>query len=203
VEIDHLSRLGASSYSGGPSATAQRLFGLPPTGVLGGPPSSSTALRTCRDIRYPINLQNERRAMELLLDITGCALSKYPTSLAQDTSDLLDEVAYPKYSNKRNAKLQVWGEKEVLHHFALWARTAMHVIDIILHELSEERKLVLSSKGIGACNVAAGASYNEELGYDYVIQAMEEDDDCHFTILRYCSDVLGAIRRDEMASIHY
>ena len=39
---------------------------------------------------------------------------------------------------------------------------------------------------------------NEELGYDYVIQAMEDDDDCHTTILRYCSDVLGAVRRDEL-----
>jgi histone-lysine N-methyltransferase SETD3 len=204
VEIDHLSRLGGPSYA--PSVAAQRLFGLPPAGTPGGPPSSST-VRTCRDIRYPISLHNERRAMELLLDITGRALSKYPTSLAQDTSDLLDEVAYPKYSNKRNAKLQVRGEKEVLHHFALWARTAMHVIDIILHELSVERKLVSSSRGVGVESGGAGggnASHNnEELGFEYVIQAMEDDDDCHFTVLRYCSDVLGAVRRDELANIRY
>jgi hypothetical protein len=145
--------------------------------------------------------------MELLLDITGRALSKYPTSLAQDTSDLLDEVAYPKYSNKRNAKLQVRGEKEVLHHFALWARTAMHVIDIISHELSVERKLVSSSRGVGVESGGAGGGNaghnNEELGFEYVIQAMEDDDDCHFTILRYCSDVLGAVRRDELANICY
>ena len=205
VEIDHISRLGA--YSIGPSTTAQRLFGLPPTGAPGGPPASSTALRTCRDIRYPINPYNERRAMELLLEITGHALSKYPTTLAQDTSDLLDEVAYPKYSNKRNAKLQVRGEKEVLHHFALWARTAMHVIDIILHELSEERKASSREVGSGANNGGACAttasSNNEELGFDYVIQAMEDDDDCHFTILRYCSDVLGAVRRDELGKHPY
>lgn len=199
AEIEHISRLGA--YSVGPSTTAQRLFGLPLTGAPGGPSASnSSALRTCRDIRYPINPYNERRAMELLLDLTGRALSKYPTSLAQDNSDLLDEVAYPKYSNKRNAKLQVRGEKEVLHHFALWARTAIHVIDIILHELSEERKA--SSRGVGGTvngGARATASHtNEELGFDYVIQAMEDDDDCHFTILRYCSDVLGAVRRDEL-----
>ena len=53
---------------------------------------------------------------------TASALSKI---LAQDTADLLDENVHSKYSNRRNAKLQVRGEKEVLHHFALWARTAM------------------------------------------------------------------------------
>jgi hypothetical protein len=184
AEVDHISRLGAY-----PSNAAQRLFGLPLAGAPGGASASnSSALRTCRDIRYPINPYNERRAMELLLELTGRALSKYPTSLAQDNADLLDEVAYPKYSNKRNAKLQVRGEKEVLHHFALWARTAIHVIDIILHELSEERK----ANGVVNC------ATNQELGFDYVIQAMEDDDDCHFTILRYCSDVLGAVRRDEL-----
>jgi len=158
--------------------------------------------------------------MELLLEITARALSKYPTSLAQDTADLLDEASYAKYSNGRNAKLQVRGEKEVLHHFALWARTAMHVIDIILHELEVERKLLVgsssakassssSSAGIGVVVgngggkvVQQGAVHqSEELGYDYVIQAMEEDDDCHSTILRYCSDVLGAVRRDELNRI--
>lgn len=214
----------ASFYSGGPSSAAQRLFGVPSSAVVGGgasgsSSSSSASLRTCRDIRYPINLRNERRAMELLLEITARALSKYPTSLAQDTSDLEDEeVAYPKYSNRRNAKLQVRGEKQVLHHFALWARTAMHVIDIILHELEIERKMIVAASSSGgvylgksvnsngvvqaaAAEAASLNNQNEELGYDYVIQAMEEDDDCHSTILRYCSDVLGAVRRDELNRI--
>lgn len=195
AEIDHISRLGP--YNSGPSTAAQRLFGLPVAATPGGQPSSSSTVRTCRDIRYPINLNNERRAMELLLDITCRALSKYPSSLAQDNADLLDETAYPKYSNKRNAKLQVRGEKEVLHHFALWARTAIHVIDIILHELSEERKA--ESEG----GHATSTNHNNELEFDYVIQAMEDDDDCHFTILRYCSDVLGAVRRDELGKHPY
>ena len=156
--------------------------------------------------------------MELLLEITARALSKYPTSLAQDTADLLDEASFAKYSNGRNAKLQVRGEKEVLHHFALWARTAMHVIDIILHELEVERKLLVGSSSSKASSSSSSAgvvgdggkgvqgavnNQNEELGYDYVIQAMEEDDDCHSTILRYCSDVLGAVRRDELNRIAY
>ena len=190
AEIDYISRLGG--LSSGPSTAAQRLFGLP-VAAAGSGASSTTTMRTCRDMRYPIGLANERRAMELLLDVTGRSLSKYPTSLAQDNSDLLDEAAYPKYSNKRNAKLQVRGEKEVLHHFALWARTAMHVIDIISHELSEERK---SDSGGSA---TTSNRNSEELGFEYVIRAMEDDDDCHFTILRYCSDVLGAVRRDELS----
>eukprot|EP00986_Skeletonema_menzelii_P015589 scaffold12132_cov153-Skeletonema_menzelii.AAC.6 len=199
AEIEHISRLGP--YSSGASTAAQRLFGLPVTtggGPGGGQPSSSSTVRTCRDIRYPLNPHNERRAMELLLVITGRALSKYPTSLAQDNADLLDETAYPKYSNKRNAKLQVRGEKEVLHHFALWARTAKHVIDIILHELAEDRKV-----DNGGSRATSANKNNEELEFDYVIQAMEDDDDCHFTILRYCSDVLGAVMRDELAKLPY
>jgi hypothetical protein len=74
----------------------------------------------------------------------------------------------------------------------------MHVIDIILQELEVERELVdgggggngkfANSRGKGAATMA------EELGYEYVVRAMEEDDDCHSTILRYCTDVLGAVR---------
>ena len=205
----------SSYYSGGASSTAQRLFGVP-SSVVGASSAgtSSTSLRTCRDIRYPINLRNERRAMELLLEVIARSLSKYPTSLAQDTADLRDESVFPKYSNGRNAKLQVRGEKDVLHHFALWARTAMHVIDIILHELELERIMAAASHAststTGASvlgsnskvgSLVAGLNQNEELGYDYVIQAMEEDDECHSTILRYCSDVLGAVRRDELNRI--
>jgi hypothetical protein len=185
---------------GGRAATAagQRLYGIP---GMASSSSQSAPLRMCRDIRYPISLRNERCAMELLLDITERALSKYPTSLAQDAADLMDEKAYPKYSNKRHAKLQVHGEKEVLHHFALWARTAIHVIDIILHELANEIKLATQASTMSNQGRAETEGQNEELGYDYLIQAMEEDDECHTTILRYCSDVLGAVRRDELNQI--
>jgi len=213
AEINRISLGGRLSSGGLPLTTttaAQRLFGIPAS-VSG---SSTSSLRTCRDIRYPINLRNERKAMELLLDITACSLSKYPTSLAQDNADLNDEVAYPKYSNRRNAKLQVRGEKEVLHHFSLWARSSIHVIDIISHELEIEKEMLvnasLSSMVRSASdgrsvevdtNGVIAPPQNEELGYDYLIQAMEDDDDCHTTILRYCSDVLGAVRRDELNRI--
>jgi len=214
AEINRISLGGRLISNGGLPLTtttaAQRLFGIPAS-VSG---SSTSSLRTCRDIRYPINLRNERKAMELLLDITACSLSKYPTSLAQDNADLDDEIAYPKYSNRRNAKLQVRGEKEVLHHFSLWARTSMHVIDIISHEVEIEKNMLVNSSLSSMVRSASdGRSVevdtngviappqNEELGYDYLIQAMEDDDDCHTTILRYCSDVLGAVRRDELNRI--
>lgn len=196
---------------GGPGSAAQRLFGVSAAAGMTSA-SSGTSLRTCRDVRHPINLRNERRAAGILLEVTARALSNYPTSLAQDAADLRDEAAYPKYSNGRNAKLQVRGEKEVLHHFALWARTAVHVIDIILRELEAERKLLAGSEGrvVGAgaaksshdeSGALHGANQSDELSYDCVVQAMEDDDDCHTTILRYCSDVLGAVRRDELNRI--
>ncbi|KAL7512687.1 hypothetical protein ACHAXN_009735 [Cyclotella atomus] len=185
---------------GGRAATAagQRLYGIP---GMASSATQATSIRMCRDIRYPISLQNERRAMELLLEITEFALSKYPTSLAQDAADLKNETAFPKYSNQRHAKLQVHGEKEVLHHFALWARTAIHVIDIILHELANEIKIVSQASKVTHPDRETEDGQNQELGFDYVIQAMEEDDECHNTILRYCSDVLGAVRRDELNQI--
>lgn len=33
--------------------------------------------------------------------------------------------------------------------------------------------------------------------FDETIREMEEDHDIHHTIVRYCSDVLGVLRRDE------
>jgi hypothetical protein len=102
----------------------------------------------------------------------------------------------------------------------------MHVIDIILHEIEVERKLIVNSlsssspysmalagdagNGKPSANSNIGNSgvmmqqqqqqhNNEELGYDYVIQALH--DDCHPTILRYCSDCLGAVRRDGLNRI--
>ena len=192
----------SGSYNSGGSVTAaQRLFGLPPSAV--GPPGDLTSLpRSCRDVRYPICLRNERRAMELLLEVTRRGLSGYPTSLAQDISDLADEVALPRYSNARNARIQVRGEKEVLNHFALWSRTAVHVIDVIAREVETERRLIRASAvGGSAAMDGLGLGLGDDLGFERVIRAMEDDDDCHTTILRYCSDVLGAVRRDELSRL--
>eukprot|EP00567_Pseudictyota_dubia_P003033 CAMPEP_0197448962 /NCGR_PEP_ID=MMETSP1175-20131217/19728_1 /TAXON_ID=1003142 /ORGANISM="Triceratium dubium, Strain CCMP147" /LENGTH=674 /DNA_ID=CAMNT_0042980921 /DNA_START=64 /DNA_END=2088 /DNA_ORIENTATION=+ len=184
---------------GCPGYVSRALLGLS-SGVGSSVSSSSAAFyRTCRDIRHPLSLRNERAAMEHLLDVIGRSLAMYPSTLAQDINDLGDESSYPRFSNKRHAKIQVRGEKEVLHHFAQWARTALEVMDVIDKEI-----LVEKSYGTKEKEEAVSSS---EPGFDYVIHAMEEEENMgghgslHHTIIRYCADVIGALRREEVKNI--
>lgn len=155
--------------------------------------------RSCRDIRHPLSLRNERAVMLNLLQLISHALARYPSSLNQDKSDLLDERAYPPYSNKRHAKIQVRGEKEVLHHFARWARTAMDVMDVIEQDLKEEQQRGVEVQ-LGRGVVSEDNS--RSCGFDYIIRRMEEDEvGVHHTILRYCADVLGSLRREEFKNL--
>jgi len=144
------------------------------------PPSPSTLYRTCRDIRCPISFRNERAAMKHLLNVTHHAICLYPTTYEQDIEALLDERLYPRFSTKRHAKIQVRGEKEVLLHFANWARTALQVMDVIEYDLNND-------------------FLDTPCQFDETIRAMEEDDEkrIHHTIVRYCADVLGALKREE------
>lgn len=171
-----------------------------PSLVLTGTPTSASYYRSCRDVRHPISLRNERAAMRLLLDIVGRHLSAYPTSLAQDVADLMDEQTFPRFSNLRHAKIQVRGEKEVLHHFAHWARTALEVLDVIEEELKEERGSVevhLTKHG------STRVVQEHRPSFEHLIRRMEDDCDVgvHHTILRYCADVLGSLRREETKNI--
>jgi len=171
-----------------------------PSMALTGTPTSTSYYRSCRDVRHPISLRNERAAMHLLLDIVGRHLAAYPTTLTQDVDDLMDEQAFPRFSNRRHAKIQVRGEKEVLHHFAQWARTALEVLDVIEEELKEERGSVevhLTRHG----NTRVVQDHRPS--YENLIQRMEDDCDVgvHHTILRYCADVLGSLRREETKNI--
>jgi len=162
-------------------AMSRALFGLTDQRMsLQGTP---TFYRSCRDIRHPISLRNERAAMMLLLEIIGRSLAKYPSTLSQDIVDLMDEVALPRFSNDRHAKIQVRGEKEVLHHFARWARTALEVMDVIESEMRGD---------------------NGKSSFDSVIGEMEVDEGnngTHHTIVRYCDDILGSLRRQEWKNI--
>jgi len=155
-----------------------------------------TFYRTSRDIRHPISLRNEQAAMRHLLRIVEGVIDLYNCSLTQDVKDLGDEGTYQQFSNRRHAKIQVRGEKEILHHFALWARTALDVMGVIERELAIEKGDVEVDVTIGIGGVA---------GFESVTRAMEEEEDSedeiHHTIVRYCSDVLGAIRREEMKKI--
>ena len=160
--------------------------------------------RSCRDIRHPLSLNNERMSMMNLLQIVSNALSKYPTSLAVDKADLLDERRYPPFSNQRHAKIQIRGEKEVLYHFAQWARTALEVLNVIEQELKEEQQ-----RGSVEVELGKGVIVNDDTtprtgDFDSVIRKMEEDeteDGLHHTIIRYCADVLGSLRREELKNI--
>lgn len=154
---------------------------------------------TSSDIRHPLSLRNERAAMTKLTEIVAKALTQYPTSLARDKADLMDERSFPRFSNKRHAKIQVRGEKEVLHHYARWARTALDVLDVIEHELKEEEQRgveVQLGRGI------VSDDSHRRCGYDHIVRRMEEEETLvHHTIVRYCADVLGSLRREELKNL--
>jgi len=192
---------GAGADEGCQSYLNRTLFGLTAEGGASATAAASQGTyRTARDIRHPINVCNERAAMELLLGIISKALKAYPTLLAQDFLDLVDEEAYPRFSNVRHAKIQARGEKEVLHHFAQWAKAALDILDVIDKELKLEWGEISDEE--------ANAIVQEPgFGFDYAIRAMEEqessgvDTALHHTIVRYCADVLGSLRREEIKII--
>ena len=146
--------------------------------------------RTCKDIRNPINLRNEKAAMQLLLKVVASALSKYPCSLERDIADLADEISCLRFSNQRHAKIQVRGEKEILHHFSFWARTAIDLIEIIELEIGFEKR-----------RPSSPSEKAPQPGFQSIVQAMEDDDTLHFTVIRYCCDVLGALRKEAIQTI--
>jgi len=159
--------------------------------LLGFTSSSSsgniTFNRTCRDVRHPISLRNEKEALSILLNLIQSSLSKYPTSLAQDIDDLFNVNAYPLYSNRRHAKIQVKGEKEILHHFACLSHVGLSLVSIIEKELEYE-------KGDNMAQV--------EPNFDQALQSLDYDgnlsDGQKLIIFRYCFDVLGALRKEEI-----
>jgi hypothetical protein len=178
------------------AAVTRALFGMADARTIAA--ATSSFYRSCRDIRHPISLRNERAAMKHLMEVVGRSLSKYPTTLAQDITDLLDEESYPRFSNKRHAKIQVRGEKEVLHHFLTWAQTALEVLDVMEQELDEESvEVQLTPRGVTTEVLRPS--------FETVIQRMEEDEGSvgglHHTIVRYCADVLGSLRREELKSV--
>ena len=177
-----------------------------PIVLTGSPaPAGATYHRSCRDIRHPISLRNEREAMLLLLDVVEQHLERYPTTLAQDLDALADWTAYPRFSNRRHAKIQVRGEKEVLHHFATWATTALQVLHVIAAEMQQEEEDANGSGGsieVRYGQSPSASTHNNSLtSFDATIRQMEHDDELHHTILRFCADVLGSLRREEFKNL--
>jgi len=189
---------------GCPGYVSRALLGLSSSSSsVGASVSSSSAAfyRTCRDIRHPLSLRNERAAMEHLLEVVRRSLALYPTSLSEDIIDLANESRYPRFSNKRHAKIQVRGEKEVLHHYSQWARTALEVMDVIQKDILAEQKFDRKEHG------GMASSLSSDSAFDRAIHAIEEEENLgghgslHHTIIRYCADVLGALRREEIKGI--
>jgi protein-histidine N-methyltransferase len=162
-------------------------------------PHPSPVYRSVKDIRHTLSLRNERAAMYTLLHTVSSALEHYPTSLSTDKEDLLDEQRFPAFSNKRHAKIQIRGEKEVLHHYAIFARTALDMMDLIEQELKEEQQRgveVQLGRGI------LSEETSRRCGFDFIARTMEEDEDTmHHTIVRYCVDTLGSLRKEEIRSL--
>mmetsp|Transcript_13101 Transcript_13101/g.30514 ORF Transcript_13101/g.30514 Transcript_13101/m.30514 type:complete len:194 (-) Transcript_13101:148-729(-) len=177
--------------------------------------------------------------MMLLLEVVSRALSKYPTTLAQDVADLMNERAYPRFSNVRHAKIQLRGEKQVLHHFARWAKTALQVMHVLEQEIQEEQIRMQEeqdqqdqqqqdsqhhhnnhhhhhhhcSSGVEVqlghsaplMTTTTPAPVAVRPNFEQVIREMEQQEDgnggLHHTIVRYCADVLGSLRREELKNI--
>mmetsp|Transcript_7023 Transcript_7023/g.7975 ORF Transcript_7023/g.7975 Transcript_7023/m.7975 type:complete len:615 (+) Transcript_7023:45-1889(+) len=184
-ELDAVTSVGGA----GDVAVGRALFGLTTSaatdhhhsrigGVGGG--ILPAFYRSCRDIRHPIGLRNERVAMMLLLEIITRSLAAYPTTLQEDVKDLSDKAAFPRFSNKRHAKIQVRGEKEVLHHFAQWARAAMDVMDVIERELNGD----------------SIPSFEATIA-SFLTLSHDNDNVMNDIILLYCEEVLGSLRREE------
>lgn len=138
-----------------------------------------------RHIQQPISIRNELASMKHLLEIATERLQRYPTTLEQDFADLTNLTAFPRFSNRRNAKIQVRGEKQVLVHFQTLATTAMDVLVAIDRELKGARDNGMQPT------------------WETLIQGIKarKNAGLHYTIVNYCVDVLGTLRQKVLSRI--
>ena len=94
---------------------------------------NSGPYRFTRTIPAMLNTRNERRALSRLNEICDDYLSRYPTTLEQDVANLASNEL-PMYSNRRNAVIQVKGEKEILHVLKKLVQCALRLISAESHE---------------------------------------------------------------------
>jgi hypothetical protein len=72
-------------------------------------------------------------------------------------------------------------------------------MDVIEQELKEEQQRGVEVQ-LGRGVVADDSS--RSCGYDYIVRRMEEEETgVHHTIVRYCADVLGSLRREELKNL--
>ena len=110
------------------------------------------------------SVRNEKAALTHLLNVAQSSLAAYPTTLDED-NEALAHGDLPPFSNKRHARIQVRGEKEVLLHYKDFAETSLSVIDLKEHEFQDEAKHLLREKHnciAQYCNDVIGAIIGEE-----------------------------------------
>lgn len=81
--------------------------------------------RSIRELSVPLRLIHEVRTLVLLHEICDEYLSRYEHSLEEDIEQLKDLDKCPMFSNRRNAVIQLRGEKTVLHHYKDLAECAL------------------------------------------------------------------------------
>jgi hypothetical protein len=99
-----------------------------------------------RELHFPLNIKNELRSLELLRDICADYLGRYKRTLDEDIA-LLAGSELPPFSNRRNACIQVKGEKVVLHHLMELAECGISLLqapsrtaaDVKLVEISQTK----------------------------------------------------------------
>lgn len=94
------------------------------------PPGVKYYRTIAREAKFPISVPNERRAMMHLKQLCAAALSYYSQSYDEDVAALNEPGALEQFSNKRNAVIQVCGEKEVLLFFIRMADSVLHLLSL-------------------------------------------------------------------------
>jgi histone-lysine N-methyltransferase SETD3 len=89
----------------------------------------SGSFKSIRELNLPINVANETRSLILLNELCDDYLSRYPTTLQEDL-EMLKDGKIPEFSNRRNALIQVKGEKVVLHHYKDLTETALNFLRV-------------------------------------------------------------------------
>jgi hypothetical protein len=81
--------------------------------------------RTIRELSVPLRMVHEIKTLVLLREICEDYLSRYERTLEEDIEELKDLDKCPMFSNRRNAVIQLRGEKVVLHHYKDLAESAL------------------------------------------------------------------------------
>eukprot|EP01041_Mallomonas_annulata_P003490 gene3490-6947_t len=97
--------------------------------------------RAVRDLQLALNLRNEVRAMQFLTALCDDYLSRYPTSIAQDTERLAAPDLTP-FSNEKHALIQIRGEKEILIFYKRFSQSVLRLLSLRLNATTEFETLL-------------------------------------------------------------